>query len=210
LVTLFEEIWVNRCYAPSSLCLGPEDTVVDIGAHVGVFALWAATWYPANHLICVEPSSESFTILRRNCADNHLTNVNLVQCACAGYTGTSRLYSRGQLSMNTLYTRDGLGSSFQELERVPVISLDDLLAKFHIKNVGLLKLDCEGAEYEVLMSASEATLRRCKHIVLEYHLGLTTTLPHALACFLGEKGFEVAIHPPRSKEDGYLYAKRHN
>jgi FkbM family methyltransferase len=207
LTALFQEIWVNRCYAPLSLRLGSEDTVIDIGAHVGVFTIWAAAQFPTSRLVSVEPSPESFAILRKNCEDNRLTNVDLLQSACGGYTGTSQLYSRGPASMNTLYTSDALNSSFRAVCSVPVISLDDLLERFHIERPSLLKLDCEGAEYEILMNASDAVLRRLSHIVMEYHLRLNTESPQHLAHFLNEKGFETVILPPRSEEGGYLYAK---
>ena len=206
LIELFQEIWIDRCYAPWPLRLGPDDTVIDIGAHVGVFTVWAATQYPASRIVAVEPLPDSFAVLRKNCQDSRLTTVDLLQSACGSRTGTAQLYSRGPTSMNTLYTIDALGSSFRALSNVPVISLDDLLERFQIERPSLLKLDCEGAEYEILMNASDTTLRRLRHIVMEYHIGLNSQSPQALARFLNEKGFETVILPPRSEEDGYLYA----
>jgi FkbM family methyltransferase len=77
---------------------------------------------------------------------NRLHAVELMQSACGGSTGTAILHSRGSESMNTLYPRDLLRSSFRDLTSVPVLTLDDLFETFRIQCSSLLKLDCEGSE----------------------------------------------------------------
>ena len=109
--------------------------------------------------------------------------------------------------MNTLYSRDVLGSSFRPLGTVPLLTLDQVFAKFDLDRVGLLKLDCEGAEYEILLNSSDDTLRRISGVAIEYHLGLNDGTPQHLGEFLSKKGFDVTVLPPRSEEDGYMYAK---
>jgi FkbM family methyltransferase len=208
LTSLFDEIWVDRCYAPEPFQLSPGDVVIDIGAHVGVFTLWAAAHYPNRRIISLEPSPKSFEILRQNVLRNRLKGVEVLQSACAGRAGTAVLHSRGAASMNTLYTRDVLHSSFRALDSVPVVTLDEIFERFQIKSTGLLKLDCEGAEYEILLNASDVTLRGIRCIALEYHLGLNDQTPQQLAEFLTGKGFEVTILPPCSTEGGYMYAMR--
>jgi hypothetical protein len=109
--------------------------------------------------------------------------------------------------MHTLYDRDLLSNTFESLEPVRILTLDELFEKFDIKSCGLLKLDCEGAEYEILLNASDTTLHRIRNIAAEYHLGLNDHTPEQLADFLNGKGFEVTVLPKRSAEDGYLYAE---
>lgn len=203
---LFHEIWVNHCYAPEPLIFVSQDTIVEIGAHMGVFTLWAATQFPDIRIVSLEPCPESFAILQQNVTGNCLNSVELLQSACGGELGTAVLHSRGPFSMHTLYERDLLSSSFRSVGSVPIVTLDNLFNDYHIDRCGLLKLDCEGAEYEILLNASDASLRRIRHIAMEYHVGLNNHTPQQLANFLRDKGFEVKVLPQRSAEDGYLYA----
>jgi hypothetical protein len=108
--------------------------------------------------------------------------------------------------MDTLYTRDFLHSSFEALDTVPELTLDQIFKKFRLVRVGLLKLDCEGAEYEILLNTSP-TPRRIAYIAIEYHLGLNDGTPERRGEFLTKNGFDVRVLPPRSEEDGYMYAK---
>lgn len=207
LTALFHEIWVDRCYVPEPLTLEPHDTIVEIGAHMGVFTLWAAAQYPGIRVVSLEPCPESFAILQQNISRNRLKSVELLQSACGGHSGPAILVSRGPNSMHTLYDRDLLLSTFRSLGPVRMLSLDDLFNQLGIGRCGLLKLDSEGAEYEILLNASDATLHRIRNIAMEYHVGLNDHTPDELADFLSDKGFAVKVQPMRSTEDGYLYAE---
>jgi FkbM family methyltransferase len=210
LTALFQDIWVERSYAPHPFSLGSEDTVVDLGAQVGVFTLWAAAQFPRVPIIAVEPSPESFAILQQNVTRNRLNQVELLEAAAGGRSGMGVLHSRGSISMHTLYRRDLLHSTFLPVASVPMITLDDLFERFHIVRCGLLKLDCEGAEYETLMNASNAVLGRIHRITMEYHRGLNDGTPEQLSSFLESRGFNVTVSAPRSSENGYLYAMLRN
>ena len=118
------------------------------------------------------------------------------------------LYGRGVEAMNSLYDVDSYGSSFSALTRVPVISLDDLFDRLEVRNCGLLKLDCEGAEYDILLNASPATLLKVACISMEYHVGLNCHTPGELECTLKSCGFRVECGPLLDEEGGYLYARR--
>jgi hypothetical protein len=71
-----------------------------------------------------------------------------------------------------------------------------------------VKLDCEGAEYEILLAASDATLASIDTITMEYHLGLDGHTPDELNSFLRRKGFQVTFGPLLDADDGYLQARR--
>src|SRR5947207_39777 len=45
-IALFEEVWVDRCYRAERLALRPGDTILDIGAHVGLFSVWSCVNFP--------------------------------------------------------------------------------------------------------------------------------------------------------------------
>ena len=69
-------------------------------------------------------------------------------------------------------------------------------------------MDCEGGEYDILLTASDATLGRIRRICLEYHAGVGHD-PASLAARLDAAGFEVRTRAhPVSIGQGWLYAER--
>lgn len=206
LLYLFDEIWVEGCYT-QKFAIPPKATVVDVGANAGVFTLWAVK-SGAARVIAVEPSPSMCKHLARNIASNHLGNVTVVQAACGGKTGEAVLYSRGEDGLNSLYCRDVLGSNFQPMCRVPVLTLEEIFRRYEVETCDFLKLDCEGAEYDILLNSAESTLRRIQMIAMEYHVGLNEHDPSELMTFLQAHGFHAEKTPLIDLEGGYLYATR--
>ena len=208
LLEIFREVWVDRRYMPVGFRVPRGHAIIDIGAHVGTFTLCAAAENPEARVIALEPSALVCEFLRRNVAAAGKTNVTILECACGGRSGEAMLYGRGVEAMNSLYDVDSYGSSFCALTRVPVISLDDLFERLEVRNCGLLKLDCEGAEYDILLSASRSTLLKVTSISMEYHVGLNSHTPGELAGTLNSVGFRVECGPLLDDEAGFLYARR--
>jgi hypothetical protein len=89
---------------------------------------------------------------------------------------------------------------------VPAITLEQALSRLG-RRCQVLKLDCEGAEYDILFNVPRTSLDQVDHIVMEYHDGVTNYSHHDLVVFLKSQGFEVetasnSVHV----ELGYLHA----
>lgn len=208
LLHLFRETWVEGRYSIPNLSIGKGGVIMDVGAHVGTFTIWAATKNPSARVIAAEPSPETLKYLRSNIEVNRLSNVTVVEAACGGSEGAVDLFSRGPLACNTVYRSDNYGSSFAAAGRVAMVTLDRLFSDFAVQHCDLLKLDCEGAEYEILYSAARNTLDRIEAIAMEYHTGMNEHDPRRLAEYLQQIGFNVDIKAPLDEEGGYLIATR--
>jgi FkbM family methyltransferase len=208
LLAMFREIWIEGCYRPRGLSRDADATIVDIGSNVGVFAIWAAVSFPRARVIAVEPAKELGHWLRSNLARNGLENVTVVETACGGAMGSAVLNRRGPGAMNTLYAKDNYGSDFTRGDVTRVVTLEALFDELGIESCDLLKLDCEGAEYEILLNSSAGLLARIDNIVMEYHVGLNDHTPAELARHLEAHGFSVACSPLTDVESGYLRASR--
>ncbi|MEY2513941.1 MAG: hypothetical protein QOJ89_1299 [bacterium] len=208
LLALYREIWIDERYRPAGWRAVARPTVVDVGANVGVFSLWAARRLGAQQIVALEPSPAMAQELRANIARNDVRGVSVLQTAVGGRRRDAVLYRRGPEARNTLYCDDLYGSTFSPAHTVRVVTLDDVFDLHEISCCDLLKLDCEGAEYEILYGASAQTLGRVRHLVLECHEGLNANGPDELESFLREHGFAVTRFAPLDIEGGHLHAER--
>ena len=210
LLDLIDEIWIRRCYFRNEFQLRKGATVVDIGANVGAFSVLVAMADPKSKIIAVEPDLNNVAFLYRNIARNRLQNVTVVTAACGGKNGDGTLYMRGAGVLHSLFCRDMQGSDFKPLCKIPIITLDDVFFRFGVECCDLLKLDCEGSEYDVLLNASPQTMSRITRIALEYHVGFNDHSPDELKTFLESSGFKVEWLPMREDGTGFLYAVSEN
>src|SRR2546428_6993098 len=91
---IFHEIWDRERYTAGSISVvARHGTIVDIGAHIGLFSLFASKVLQANRIISVEPDSANFELLSKNISANHVENASLVKAAIAGESGEKRIYN---------------------------------------------------------------------------------------------------------------------
>ncbi|MFA6317695.1 MAG: FkbM family methyltransferase [Elusimicrobiota bacterium] len=147
--------------------LAPGGTVVDIGAHIGTFALTAGRRVgPRGRVLALEPSPASLELLRRNVEANAMGWVSVHPVAAAEAEAEAELFTasdRDNPAADTLSATPGRPRVTVRLRR-----LDDLLAEEGVGPIDLLKIDVEGAELRVLAGAP-AALARSRRVVLEVH-----------------------------------------
>lgn len=150
--------------------------IVDVGAHIGAFAGWAKAQWPNALVICIEALFENMLLLQSNTRD-----VENVQCHYGALLGTVpshhvRLHS---FRLNPV-SPENTGSSRMALpgelydEVVPALTLGEVLHQHRVDRIDLLKLDCEGAELDLLRAAADSGLLSCIGVIRgEWH-GLPT------------------------------------
>jgi FkbM family methyltransferase len=163
--------------------------VVDLGAHVGSFSLWAAGAAPCR-VHAFEPNPATFELLRRNLAADP-DRLRCTRAAVAGSAGTRQLALAEDSAANAI---DPGGDV-----TVASVTLGEALAQAGFPQVDVLKMDIEGAEYEVFEQLAPRGLDGVGAIVLECHRGPGAS-PERLAARLAEVGF----HVERSAKDGEL------
>lgn len=195
---IINETWVHRDYDPDHQSIKAGNVVIDLGAHIGTFTLYAARL--GAKVFAVEPSPDSFALLERNITTNHFTkNVTAINQA----VDPNQQY----LTLNLNEINPGMNTSFgrtQNQVRVKALSLRDLFSTYNIVHCDLLKCDIEGGEYENLYTLTDDLFQRIDRIYLEFH-HLTDKPNHnpiALTKFLTTKGYTVRQYFT------YLYATR--
>jgi FkbM family methyltransferase len=163
---IVDEVYDQKVY--SSAEIKPGEVVVDVGAHIGTFALMSARKVgPRGKVIAFEPSPKTEELLRRNLAANHLPWVSAHAVGLAEKEDTAQLFVADDLSNNpaadTLSDNSGRKSVSIRLRR-----LDDVMAEEKISSVDHMKIDVEGAELRVLDGAP-VTLTHTRRILMEVH-----------------------------------------
>jgi len=202
---LFEEIWIQEVYSGPGYEIRPNSAVVDVGASIGVFALYAATRHPTVLVLACEPYLPSYQWLCRNVAENRLPNIRTLPFAVAGSRGQRRLSVHPTNWLLHSLDRDAVGPP------VPVdcVDLAQLLEYLRPPACDLLKLDCEGSEHEILEACDERTLQKVQRIVAEYHRSPDGRRDgHTLRNFLETRGYAVDRFEETGDGAGYLAARR--
>jgi len=198
-----KETVLDRQYEAASLALQPDWVVVDVGAAMGDYTVWAARQVPQGRVVALEPFPESVRLLERNLLENQITNVIVLPAAVTGKSGAAGLTLVGTSLVQHSTALEGGNTT------VASLSLADLFEAAGITRCDYLKMDCEGAEYDILFSASLETLRRFPRICLEVHDGITQYSHKDLADFLRGRGFHTRLTPnPVHADLALLYAWR--
>lgn len=147
------------------LDLEPNDVAIDIGAHVGVVSIYLAKRYPGIRVYAFEPQPENYQRLCRNILANNVTGVVAIKKAVTSDGRVVELASN--LSVNSG------GASMLAGQGKNVIAQSTTLARiwtdYSLDQVKLLKIDAEGAEYEILEGAG-ACLDRVEYLRGEFHV----------------------------------------
>lgn len=163
---IVDEVYGDGVYSGTEIC--PGQTVVDVGAHIGIFSLMAARKVGAGgKVISFEPSPRTLDLLRRNLSENSLPWIKLHAVALADVPGKAEFFVADD-AVNNPAADSLVPSKDRKKVVVPLRRLDDILSEDGVADVDHLKIDVEGAEMRVLDGAPR-TLARTRRIVMEVH-----------------------------------------
>lgn len=161
------EIFCENVYEVFDGDLTDTGVVVDLGANIGAFSLFAAS-LGAKRVIAVEPEMHNLQLLRANISAN---KKNSPDC-----TFTVAAFAIGRHDTDEAFVDNNHGDSriienramSEGMAKVPMLSLDSLFKRYELEYIDVLKIDVEGYEGDVLLAASESTMNLCRYITIEY------------------------------------------
>jgi FkbM family methyltransferase len=192
-------------YVMNGFDVGLNDTVIDIGAHIGRFSVYAGVRARQGSVYAYEPDPRNLAKLSENVSLNKLSNVAFFQKVVNATGKPSQFYFNSDSAENSLYAPPGTDGG----ELVSGTTLSAIFQDNGINRCNFLKLDCEGAEYEILFSAPASVFKKIDKIVLEYHDNLYKQKSlKDMVSLLSRQGFVVRKVKPGAWYLGLLYAKR--
>lgn len=165
------EIFADDAYGMATMTKGvdPDAAVLDVGGQVGCFALAVAQALPRASVHVYEASPTSASYAQRNVDDNGLSDrVTVHAAALAGEPGEFSLIDNGSASvLNGMTAPDGSGREVV----VPAVTFDEAVARVRADggSVQVVKMDVEGAEYDVVLASSPESWSEVRTVALEYH-----------------------------------------
>ncbi|MFN7161309.1 MAG: FkbM family methyltransferase [Candidatus Gracilibacteria bacterium] len=166
--SVIEEVLIDQDYKIcKKLIKEASDCIIDIGAHIGTFEFFVRSLNHSVPIIAYEAAVDNFELLTQNIKQNALQKITAFHMAAAGTTEDVYLNISNNNHNNSLcepYAKDA-----KQYKIVPGISLDDIMKENNIEICSLLKIDCEGAEYDIFESTSPETFSKIQAIFMEYH-----------------------------------------
>jgi len=163
-------------YKTNSINFQPGDTVLDIGANVGSVSIMLAKKYPFLQIYSYEAHPINYQNLQKNIQENNIKNIKAFNYAV--YSVDDHLIKINLNSDNTGATNSFVDTSlhpevylpeYSDVE-VPTISLDSIIRSNSITRVKFLKVDCEGAEFEIFENSNLIKEILIENIGIEVHL----------------------------------------
>lgn len=173
---IFWLVFVREHYPVEST----DRTIVDVGANVGIFTLYAAHKAPAAEIFAVEPFPDTFERLNETIRANHLeSHVTAIRCAVTSSAGSVSMDdaqgvpSQYRAVLSAIPTM--LNANHKKTDQparslvVPTVTLSGLLDRLQRDTIDVLKMNIHGNEYEVLLPSPDSALTQFGRLLVQYH-----------------------------------------
>jgi len=195
-------VWLIEEYKRSNFEINSNDVVIDIGAHIGLFTLYASQFCNDGTIYSFEPIKENYELLLENVKSNNLEQVRSFNLAVSNSNESIKLYINDDESGHSMFSQ-----SSQSI-MVNSISLKRVFDDNHIEHCNFLKLDCEGTEYEIIKNLPFEYFEKIDKIIIEYHLADShPELLNELKEILTNQNFKIEIKS-LFPDIGFLFAKK--
>lgn len=192
------EAYIHQPFEPYALQLFksellPGSAVLDIGAHIGVYALIAARQVgPKGRVFAFEPDPANFSIIERNIKKSGFKNILQVQKVVSNSCGMLDFFLAECSDCNSLSARPGL--KIQDQISVESVTIDAFLAG---KTADVIKMDVEGQECKAL-EGMRSTITNSKNMVLFVEMNPAClrsagASPEELISLLADMSFQTSL-----------------
>ena len=195
-------VWMINEYDVNSFKINQNDIVIDVGAHIGLFSLLVSQFCKTGKIFSFEPIRENFDLLVSNLELNHIENIFPFNVGVSKNSGKLNLFLNNDQSAHSIFPNGSKSIA------VDSISLQKIFDEKKISACKLLKLDCEGAEYDIIDSLPVEYLDKIQNMVIEYHFADTKPeLIKNLIIKIKNAGFKIQTMP-HYDDMGFLIARK--
>jgi FkbM family methyltransferase len=174
LYQVFKEIFMADVYSIKQLTqlLPAKPTIIDIGANAGFFDILVLSKLKNATIYAFEPIPSNVAMIKNVIASNQLeTNILLHQKAVTGLpmAGIDLYIEDTDDNQVVASIFNGFNKSNTKKITIPSITLSEIINTINLPTIDLLKMDCEGSEYDIVYNTPIETITRIKHLEIEVH-----------------------------------------
>ena len=161
---IYKEVFVDKCYDYPRLSV-KDPVILDVGANTGFFAIRMKQLYPSAKIYCFEPFPSNFKQLSTNIAVSDFKDLHLFSFGVSGMSRKEKLYiHKSNIGGHSIIQSETNSDQYVEIE---LLSLKQVFKEQQIVNCNLLKMDCEGAEGEIIKSFDSELVQAIETIIFE-------------------------------------------
>jgi len=195
-------VWMINEYDIQNYNLNENDTIVDIGSHIGTFSLLASQFCNKGKIFSYEPMPDNFECLQSNLKLNEIENIFPFNLAVSSNSSKLDMFFNEDQSGHSIFYKNN------KKIIVNSISLKQIFDDNDITSCKLLKLDCEGSEYEIIDAFPLDYFDRIENLVMEYHFADSKPeLGQKLITKIKKAGFKIETKN-HYNDMGFLIARK--
>ena len=202
---VINETWLENVYRIHEGQFSYNGVFVDIGANIGAVSIFVDSFNKNRgfdnkiNVYSIEPEPNNLYLLNQNIQNNPTENITVVNNAIWHEEKMVSISNRGGNSSI-------VGPEGEEKSEVLAITLETLFSRYDIKEVDVMKIDIEGAEFDLILNTPEETLAKIKYLVLEFDKSFDGRFGKMIEKLSKQFGIDILGSPERG---GYIYANRY-
>jgi len=201
---VFNEITSQRTYNNDFICVEKDDLVVDIGFNYGLFSMTSLRYHPGR-IIAFEPNPKLVKTFKGYFKESM---IELHQKAVSNKNGHAIFYENLDPGMSTIF-EDINNVSGEDSYEVEVINFNDFIISNNIEKIDYLKVDCEGAEYDIFETMPDDYLKNnIMKVAIEFHHKLSDIKVQDLIERLKRNDFNIELVYEENSNIGLIYGKK--
>lgn len=204
-LSIYKEIFIKKVYSNDFVKVAENDIVFDIGANVGIFSLFASE-VEDTQVYAFEPHPNNFQVLESNVQMNNKDNIKSLNYAL-GIKNEKRFLEEGVIPGGHRLAENNNNEVGNGLV-VEAVTLLKIMEELNIDKIDFLKLDCEGAEGEIIKSLNEESFKKIKKVAIEFHDNNSILTHFEIINILKSNHFETKLVWDGNSYFGYIYGFR--
>jgi len=160
-IVMLYEIFLYRSYSFDGMDVFHPRIIMDLGAHIGMSALYFQSKYPAAAVYSIEPDTDNFELLKKNTVSN--PHITALQAAVSDMDGAA-VVAKSRYGYNSVVLAGDAAAG----NPIRTMTMPTLFNELHISTIDLLKVDIEGYEKKIF-SGNTDWLFNVSRIIIEVH-----------------------------------------
>lgn len=188
----YREIFEKSVYGRQGIVLKESSCILDVGANIGLFALWAHQICKDACVYAFEPAPPLLELLNINTV-LYNANVKPFACGLSSESGEAALTFYPHKSDHSTFSPDKNAEDADEHEifQCPLRTCSDILREFALERVDLLKIDAQKSELAVLAGIEELDWEKIQQIVIKTHDKADRR--EQIIAVLRKRGYQVSV-----------------